>query len=156
MMVKTVFIAMWFNDITQKYSEEVVKTIKQCGYDPIIIKDHDYEGYIMDQIIYQIKISKLVIVDYTVIPENGCNELNKINGGSRGGVYYEAGFAKGLNKAVINTCRNDIETKRRLHFDIDQINRIEWGNEDLDNGLFNIKLKARILSIVGEGPLMNK
>jgi len=149
---KTVFVAMWFDKTTELYRKHVSDIILKCGYNPIIIDQHDYEGYIMDQVLHQIKIAKFIVADYTVMPEDDNKEHPKVKGGSRGGVYFEAGFAKGLNKKVIVTCKNDEGSKRRLHFDIEQINRIEWTDEDL-GGKFNEKLESRILNVFGKGPL---
>ena len=41
-----------------------------------------------------------------------------------GGVYYEAGFARGLGIPVISTCRED--ERGKLHFDTRQYNHIFW------------------------------
>jgi hypothetical protein len=44
--------------------------------------------------------------------------------GQRAGVYYEAGFARGLGREVIYTCR---ETSfRRCHFDTSVMNHLVW------------------------------
>jgi hypothetical protein len=47
----------------------------------------------------------------------------------RGGVYYEAGFAHGLGKEVIWTCREDVID--HIHFDTRQYNHITWNENDL-------------------------
>ena len=44
--------------------------------------------------------------------------------GERGGVYYEAGFAHGLNIPVFFTCQKGFLEK--IHFDTRQYNHIEW------------------------------
>jgi len=44
--------------------------------------------------------------------------------GQRGGVYFEAGFALGLGKPVIWTCRSD--DMEKLHFDTRQYNHVTW------------------------------
>ena len=61
-------------------------------------------------------------------------------------MYYEAGFAHGLDLPVIFTCRDDaVET---LHFDTEHYNHIVWTTSmDLREGLRN-----RILAVIGEGP----
>jgi len=46
--------------------------------------------------------------------------------GSRGGVYFEAGFALGLGIPVIWSCRkNDV---KKVHFDTRQYNHIVWND----------------------------
>ncbi len=57
----------------------------------------------------EIRRSGLVVADFT---------------GQRQGVYYEAGFARGIGITVIPTCRED-ETEK-LHFDTRQYNHIVW------------------------------
>jgi hypothetical protein len=65
--------------------------------------------------------------------------------GHRGGVYFEAGIAMGLNVPIIWTCRKD--DIANLHFDIRQYNRIAWSKaDDLAR-----QLKKRILHVVGLG-----
>ena len=57
-------------------------------------------------------------------------------GGARGGVYFEAGFAYGLGIPVIYTCRADMVDK--LHFDTRQYAHILWErSEDLRDALRN-------------------
>lgn len=75
--------------------------------------------------------------------------------GYRGGVYYEAGYAKGLGKEVIITCRRDWyegekagagnSGKEKIHFDINHINIIQWSTpEELKERLIK-RIKATIL-----------
>ena len=69
--------------------------------------------------------------------------------GPRGGVYYEAGFAHGLNIQVIFTCRKDALEK--VHFDTRQYPHIVWETpQELRD-----KLAKRISSVLGDGPLKN-
>ena len=61
-------------------------------------------------------------------------------------MYYEAGFAHGLDLPVIFTCRDDaVET---LHFDTNHYSHIVW-SDPMD---LREKLKNRILAVIGEGP----
>jgi tRNA A37 threonylcarbamoyladenosine modification protein TsaB len=70
--------------------------------------------------------------------------------GQRGSVYYESGFAHGLNIPVIYTCRQDWMEK--AHFDTRQYNHIVWKDEqDLYTQLFN-----RIGRTIGWGPKAKK
>lgn len=64
-----------------------------------------------------------------------------------GGVYFEAGFAKGLGLEVLWTCKDN--DKNNLHFDIRQYNFIFWEDEKLDD--FRKKLAYRIESVLGKG-----
>ena len=67
--------------------------------------------------------------------------------GHRGGVYYEAGFAKVFGLEVIWTCRED--EMDDLHFDIRQYNCIAWTEDKLDD--FKKKIQNRIERIFDLG-----
>ena len=95
---------------------------------------------ITDAIIAEIKECRFVVADLS---------------GYRGGVYYEAGYAKGLGKPVIFTCRRDwfdgetdgqgTRIKERVHFDINHMNIIVWETpEELKKKLIN-RIRSTIL-----------
>ncbi len=108
-----VFVAMWFDDSMERaYNEGIKKALDELKYTPIRIKDKEHNDKICDQIISEIRKSKFAVCDFT---------------GHRGGVYFEAGFAMGLGRPVIWTCRkNDIDN---AHFDTRQYNHIVWEDE---------------------------
>lgn len=154
------FIAMWFHETTEKYREAVIAAIKHCDYKPVILDQEEYNGFIMEQAVSQIKQARFVVADFTCKPE--FVEGNKVKAGVRGGVYWEAGMAYGLNKPVIHTCEDNEDAKNRRHFDIDQYNTIFWKpdelntnirnlSEKIDNPTFAEKLANRILWVVGRG-----
>ena len=87
------------------------------------LKEHNND--ITDEIIAEIRKSRFLVADFTR---------------QRGGVYFEAGFAKGLEIPVIFTCKED--EIDQVHFDTRQYNHILWKDpEDL-----YLKLKMRILA----------
>ena len=126
------FVAMWFDDSMQDAYEKGFEVgILKAGYDPVRIDGIEHAGKIDDRIIAEIRRSKFLVADFT---------------GHRGGVYFEAGFAFGLNLQVIWTCRKDhIEN---LHFDIRQYNCIAW-TEPTE---LAERLKNRIGAVIGMGP----
>lgn len=127
------FVAMWFDDGMKPLYENVVsKAVLDAGYKPHRVDQRDHNGKIDDEIIAQIRRSRFVVADFT---------------GQRGGVYYEAGFAKGLGLEVIWTCRKDEIDK--LHFDIRQYNCIDWEADKLEE--FRKRLANRIESVLGQG-----
>ena len=68
-------------------------------------------------------------------------------GGARGSVYYEAGFAHGFKIPVIFTCRKN--AIKCIHFDTRQYNHIVWETSiELKERLTN-----RIAAVIGDGPL---
>ena len=130
------FVAMWFTpQMKNAYGEGIEPAIIQAGYKPLRIDQKEHINKIDDEIIAEIRRSRLLVADFT-----------QGDDGARGGVYYEAGFARGLGIPVIHTCRNDMAGK--LHFDTRQFNHILWESPaDLLT-----QLKNRILAVMGEGP----
>ena len=133
------FVAMWFDgSMNEAYETGIGPAIETAGYHPIRIDQKLDVNKIYDEIVAEIRRSRFLVADVT----HG-------NDGARGGVYFEAGFAMGLDLPVIFTCRIDMVDK--LHFDTRQFAHIVWGTpEELRDGL-----KHRILARIGEGPLHN-
>lgn len=131
------FVAMWFDpSMSEAYSNGMEEGISRAGYKAIRIDRKDHNNKIDDEIIAEIRRSRFLVADFT----HG-------DGGPRGGVYYEAGFAQGLNIPVIYTCRKD--QIDRVHFDTRQFNHILWENpKDLA-----IQLERRISATIGDGSL---
>ncbi len=123
------FVAMSCSDeLREIYDNGIKKAVEETGYQPIFIEREEHNEKICDLIIAKIRECKFLIADVT---------------GQRQNVYYEAGFAQGLNRDVIWTCRNDEIEK--AHFDTRQYNHIVWENaEDLKKKLYN-RIKATIL-----------
>lgn len=128
------FCAMWFSEEVQPLWKEVIEpAITAAGYEALRIDSKQHNGKIDDEIMASIRASKFVVSDFT---------------GSRGGVYYEAGFAHGLGLPVIFMCReNDLKD---IHFDVRQYNCILWTPEKLEEA--QSQLKNRILATLGQGP----
>ncbi len=126
------FVAMWIDESMQDaYVNGFELGVREAGYDPVRVDRVEHIGKIDDEIIAQIRRSRFVVADFT---------------GHRGGVYFEAGFALGLNFPVFWTChRNQIED---LHFDIRQFNCIDW----LEPDDLAARLQRRIEAVIGAGP----
>ena len=126
------FVAMWLDeDLKSAYEKGFQVGILNAGYDPVRVDRVEHTNRIDDEIIAHIRTASFVVADFT---------------GHRGGVYFEAGFALGLDLPVIWTCRKgDMED---LHFDIRQYNTIGWETpEELAT-----RLQRRIEASVGKGP----
>jgi len=136
------FVAMWFNEEMNPVWEQGFKPgIEDAGYKPMRIDQKQHINKIDDEIIAEIRRSRFLVADFTAEPEK-----------PRGGVYYEAGFAHGLNIPVIFTCRAD--RIKELHFDTRQFNHIAWKEED--PGDLRKQLKNRISATLGDGPLLRQ
>lgn len=155
------FIAMWYDQCTDKYRDATVAAITHCRYKPLIVDQHEFSGFIMDQVISLIRQSRFLIADLTCRAEED-DMTNKVIKGVRGGVYWEAGFAYSLGKPVIHTCEDTAVAKRRIHFDLQQYKTIFWKSDQLDTNIrdlsspledpnFTERLAANILATVGKG-----
>ena len=156
------FIAMWYDPQTEKYREAVKEAVTACGYNPIIIDDIDFNDFIMNKVIQLIRQARFLIADLTCSPEIDIPDNPKVIQGVRGGVYWEAGMAYGLGKTVIQTCRNDDCSNRRIHFNLNQYQTIPWKQDELttvirplssniSNPTFTESLAQRILATIGKG-----
>lgn len=154
------FIAMWFDTITEKYREATINAVQHCGYQPYVVDQEEFNGFIMDQVISLIRQSRFIVADFTSRPEE--DNAPHIIGGVRGGVYWEAGMGYGLGIPVIHTCEDSEGARKRIHFDIDQYNTIFWDEGSLSNTIrentdqipdpnYGERLAVRILSSIGRG-----
>ena len=136
---KKAFVAMWFSkEMMDAYENGIKPAIKLAGYVDVRIDQKPDVNKIDDEIIAEIRDSRFVVADMTHGED-----------GARGGVYFEAGLAFGLNIPVIYTChQNKID---EVHFDTRQYYHIVWNNPQELCG----ELKNRIMSVVGPGPLQN-
>jgi predicted RNA-binding Zn-ribbon protein involved in translation (DUF1610 family) len=120
-----VFIAMCF-DGTQKLKDlsnlGIKPAIIELGFEPIKVNEIKHIELIDNKIIEQIRECRFMVADLT---EN------------RGGVYFEAGYAKALDIPVFFTCQNgQINT---VHFDVNHYNILEWDNDKLIDFKENLK-----------------
>ena len=129
------FVALWVNKKTDLLWEKGIKpAVYYAGYEPYRVdKDRKVEK-IDNEIFVKILESNFVISDFT---------------GQRPNVYYEAGFAKGLGKKVIWTCKEREIKLKRVGFDIRQYSFLTWEDSSLNE--FSEKLYYTILEFVGRG-----
>lgn len=131
-----IFVAMMFSEKTYSTYEEVYKPIIQSlNYTAMRIDEKQFNGSIIGEITAEITDSIALIADLT---------------GNRGGVYYEAGIARGLQLCnhpikLILTCRRDFFDNERVHFDVSGDNIILYEN---DTELKN-KLSIRLQAVLG-------
>lgn len=130
-----IFIAMMFSDKTNVFYEQAYKpVIQSLNYSAMRIDEKEYTGSIIGEIQNEITDSIALIADLT---------------GNRGGVYYEAGMARGLQLCnhpikLILTCEQSFFNSERVHFDVSGDNIILYNSvDDLKN-----KLKNRLTTIL--------
>ena len=108
------FVAMWFDSsLVETWENGFKPALVSTGFDPYRVDRDPHNEKIDDRIIAEIRRSGILVADVT---------------GHRPGVYFEAGFAMGLNIPVVWTCRaSDIE---EAHFDTRQYNHVVWDSSD--------------------------
>ncbi len=126
------FVAMAFHEsLDDAYYLGIKPAIVEAGYDPICMKERLTNDNICDVILAEIRKAQFIVADFTM---------------QKGGVYFEAGFAKALGKEVFWTCRDD--DFKNLHFDTNHYGHLKWSTpEDLKR-----QLVARIIAELGLGP----
>ncbi len=129
-----VFIAGWFAAPVELW-DSIRKAVRDAGYEPDDLIMAEHLDDINSRIMAGIREARFVIADFT------CDSQ------IRGGVYYEAGFAKGLGLQVIWTCREDMIEK--LHFDINHYPFKKWSGSNWPE--FQDGLKNSILELFGPG-----
>jgi len=161
------FVAMWFDDnniMLPVYTKYISQAVEDAGYKPMIVSNVKHDNEVTSQILAEIQKSKFVIADFT---------------GQRAGVYFEAGFAKGLGLNVIWTCKKDwfdtkdaetdgeykikdkwekgkIKEERRTHFDVNHRQFILWEDAPEEKLIkFKDDIYNSIVEQFGEGPLKN-
>jgi hypothetical protein len=86
----------------------------RSGYEPRRVdQKHHHLNKVDDEIIAEIRRSRFLVADFTCEPDK-----------VRGGVYFETGFAMGLNIPIIWTCKDT--SMKDLHFDTRQFPHIVW------------------------------
>lgn len=135
MKKKQIFIAMMFSDATNGTYENAYKaTMHKLGYDVMRIDEKEFTGSIIGEITTEIQNSIALIADLT---------------GNRGGVYYEAGIARGLQLCnhpikLILTCQQDFFVNEKVHFDVSGDNIILYKNDEE----LKEKLEKRLTSVL--------
>ena len=123
---------MWFDKKMNYLYKHLESAVLKAGYEPKRVDKHEHVNRVDDEIIALIRQSKFIVADFT---------------GQRGGVYFESGFAHGLNIPVIWLCNS--KEKKELHFDTNHFNYIFWDKENLD--VLQTNLTKRIIHILGKG-----
>lgn len=129
---RNAFIAMAFTDDTGQqllgeHRDCIRQILESLSWNPVIVDEVPHNDGVMDKIIASINHSRFVIADLTY---------------HKNGVYFEAGYAKGLGLPVILTVKKD--HLDRSHFDVKHLNLVVWENfEDLKNKL-SYRIKATI------------
>ena len=113
---KKIFVAFNFNEpLTSIFNTNLKEAIESEGFEYVVVNQDNVEHNksINDEIIVKLKTSRVVIADFT---------------NHRNSVYFEAGFAMGMNIPIIWTCQKGHEDD--MSFDTRQFPHIVWEDKD--------------------------
>lgn len=126
------FMAMQFGDeeLDRIYRGHFKAGVAAAGFDLKRVDEGQPAGLIDDRLRVEIRQCRFLIADLT--HENR-------------GAYWEAGFAEGLGKPVIYTCRKDVfeDKTRGTHFDTNHHLTVTWESDKLDDAVERLKATIR-------------
>jgi len=127
---KKAFMAMDFGNPTlDKVYKHFKVAIEQTGFDLRRIDERPKAGLIDDRLRVEIITSRFLIADLT--KENR-------------GAYWEAGFAEGLGRPVIYTCKKAHFNHASTHFDTNHHLTVQWEVGKIDKALDELKAIIRV------------
>ena len=125
---KNVFVAMSFAPEMKDVREAIKEALFTCGYTPRIMDEIEHNHQIVPEMLYEIREARFVVAELT---------------GHNNGAYFEAGYALGHGKEVIQICQKS-KFGEDGHFDVKQVNTVLWETtEDLTTRLI-ARIKATI------------
>ncbi|MAD41038.1 MAG: hypothetical protein CL623_01420 [Arcobacter sp.] len=113
---KNIFVAFNFEDsLKDIFNVSLKAEIEKEGFSYVVVNQDnvDHNKSINDEIIVKLKSSRIVIADFT---------------NHRNSVYFEAGYAMGMNIPIIWTCQEGHEDE--MSFDTRQFPHILWKDEN--------------------------
>lgn len=126
---KNVFIAMSFDKDMELVREAIKEAVTECGFVPRIMDEIEHNHQIVPEMLYEIRQSRFVVAELT---------------GHNNGAYFEAGYALGQGKEVIQICNKD-QFGDDGHFDVKQINTILWKDTQELTKRLSERIKSTIL-----------
>jgi hypothetical protein len=127
------FMAMKFGDprLDEIFRDHFKPAVKQTGFTLSRLDEEPRAGLIDDRMRLEIRTSRFLIADLTH---------------GNAGAYWEAGFAEGLGRPVIYTCRKDVfdDPQRRPHFDTNHHLTVVWDPEAIERAVEELKTVIRV------------
>lgn len=111
------FVAMSFDpSMTEAYEHGFLPAIEtDCKLRSLRIDREHFTERICDKMISDLRKAQFIVADFSA---------------NRPNVYFEAGFALGLGRPVVWTCRKDDEKEIELEFDTQQYPHLYWSSAD--------------------------
>lgn len=121
------FMAMEYGHITinKAYLECFKPAVHQAGFELVRLDEKPKAGLIDDRLRVEIMTSTFIVVDLTY---------------DNNGAYWEAGYADGLDKPVIYTCKKSyFKKKSGTHFDTNHHQTVLWENDNYSDAMEELK-----------------
>ncbi|WP_296599683.1 hypothetical protein [Phenylobacterium sp.] len=127
---RVAFMAMQFGDteLNAAVASCFKPAVAETGFTLKLLTDDQGAGCIDDQMRVAIRTSRLMLADLT--------HRNP-------GAYWEGGFAEGLGKPVIYTCKKAVWDKEKTHFDTNHLVTIIWDPANLPKAAAELKATIR-------------
>jgi len=127
---KRVLMAMKFGDpeLDAVVKDCFAPAVERAGFELRTLTQKQPAGLIDDQLRVALRMSRFVVADLT-------HDNN--------GAYWEAGFAEGLGRPVIYTCRESKWKKTASHFDTNHLVTIIWDPADLEQAAQQLSATIR-------------
>lgn len=127
------FMAMKFGDpqLDTVFRDHFKPAVHLAGFELMRLDDEPRAGLIDDRLRLEIRTSRFMVAD-----------LSHANAGA----YWEAGFAEGLGRPVIYTCRKDVfdDHKTKPHFDTNHYLTVVWDPADPAAAAEQLKTVIRV------------
>jgi len=124
------FMAMPFGitELDQLYRDYFKPAVAAAGFDLVRLDEEPQAGSIDERLRVEIRKSRFIVADLTH---------------GNPGAYWEAGFAEGLGKPVIYTCKKTIFDSHGTHFDTNHLQTVVWAIEQLPEAAEELKTTVR-------------
>jgi nucleoside 2-deoxyribosyltransferase len=134
-------MAMKFGDeqTDNVYHNRFKQAVEATGFDLKRLDEGQPAGLIDDRLRVEIRQCRFLIADLTH---------------HNNGAYWEAGYAEGLGKPVIYTCRKNVfdDKQKGTHFDTNHHLTVTWDPASMDNAVAKLKATIRA-TLPGEAKL---
>jgi hypothetical protein len=124
------FMAMEYGDeeLDKIVEQYFIPAVADTGFELYRLDKNPKAGLIDDHLRVEIRNSRFVISDLT--HENA-------------GAYWEAGYAEGLGKPVIYTCKEEKFDSKKSHFDTNHHLTVKWDESKIEEAINSLKATIR-------------
>jgi hypothetical protein len=133
------FMAMPYGDDTldEVFRSCFVPAVEAAGFKLERLDDNPQPGLIDNRLRVEIRTARFLVADLTT---------------HNRGAYWEAGFAEGLDRPVIYTCRRDVVERKQTHFDTEHQQIVLWEPDKLEKARAEITAMVRV-ALPGEATM---